>query len=180
MNLVFVYGPPAVGKHTVGSELARLTGYRLFHNHLTIPAVNAIFEEESHPERGRLLKDLRLTSIAAAAKVGINLIFTASYSGDPDDQVFIQNIADIVEGTPGGQMMYVQLTAPQDVLLARVGNESRVLLNAQKITNPQAYLKRLARRDIWVSVVYDGILTLDTTKTSPPHMARMIVEHFQL
>jgi len=34
MNLVFLHGPAASGKLTVGRELSRLTGYRLFHNHL--------------------------------------------------------------------------------------------------------------------------------------------------
>jgi tRNA A37 N6-isopentenylltransferase MiaA len=33
MELLFIYGPAAVGKLTIGRELAKLTGYRLFHNH---------------------------------------------------------------------------------------------------------------------------------------------------
>ena len=36
MKLIFLYGRPAVGKVTVARELARLTGWRLFHNHLTV------------------------------------------------------------------------------------------------------------------------------------------------
>jgi shikimate kinase len=36
MKLVILFGPPAVGKMTVGQELANLTGFRLFHNHMTI------------------------------------------------------------------------------------------------------------------------------------------------
>jgi len=32
MNLVFLYGPPAAGKYTIGRELASLTGLALFHN----------------------------------------------------------------------------------------------------------------------------------------------------
>ncbi len=35
MQLVFLYGPPGVGKLTVGNALSALTGYKLFHNHLT-------------------------------------------------------------------------------------------------------------------------------------------------
>ncbi|MEO6875756.1 MAG: shikimate kinase, partial [Opitutaceae bacterium] len=34
--LVFIVGAPAVGKMTVGDALAKRTGLRLFHNHLTI------------------------------------------------------------------------------------------------------------------------------------------------
>jgi hypothetical protein len=36
MDLVFLYGPPAAGKFTVGRELAAITGFGLFHNHLTL------------------------------------------------------------------------------------------------------------------------------------------------
>jgi adenylate kinase family enzyme len=32
MHLVVIFGPPAVGKMTVGHELTKLTGYKLFHN----------------------------------------------------------------------------------------------------------------------------------------------------
>ncbi len=38
-TLVYLYGPPAVGKLTVATELQRLTGFRLFHNHLTVDAL---------------------------------------------------------------------------------------------------------------------------------------------
>ena len=44
MELLFIYGPAAVGKLTVGRELAKLTGFRHFHNHLTVDAVMAVFD----------------------------------------------------------------------------------------------------------------------------------------
>ena len=36
-------GNAAVGKMTVGQELMKLTGLRLFHNHMTIDSVIEIF-----------------------------------------------------------------------------------------------------------------------------------------
>jgi tRNA uridine 5-carbamoylmethylation protein Kti12 len=36
VKLIFISGMPAVGKLTVAQELAKLTGYRPFHNHLTV------------------------------------------------------------------------------------------------------------------------------------------------
>jgi len=33
MHLVMLFGPPAAGKMTVGAEIARPTGYKLFHTH---------------------------------------------------------------------------------------------------------------------------------------------------
>ena len=43
MKLVFLIGSGAVGKMTVGQELMKLTGLRLFHNHMTIEPVIALF-----------------------------------------------------------------------------------------------------------------------------------------
>jgi len=45
MKLIFIYGPPAVGKLTVAEELVKLHDYRLFHNHLTLDLVRNIYPE---------------------------------------------------------------------------------------------------------------------------------------
>ena len=44
MKLVIIFGPHAVGKMTVGQELAKRTGLKLFHNHMTIEVVSDLFE----------------------------------------------------------------------------------------------------------------------------------------
>ncbi|HET7067105.1 MAG TPA: hypothetical protein VFI21_05840 [Nocardioides sp.] len=36
MTLLFVFGPPAVGKMAVGRAIADASDFRLFHNHATI------------------------------------------------------------------------------------------------------------------------------------------------
>jgi cytidylate kinase len=43
MNLILLYGPPAVGKLTIAKEIARLTGFKVFHNQLTVNLAAAIF-----------------------------------------------------------------------------------------------------------------------------------------
>ena len=43
MRLIFVYGMPASGKLTVARELAELTGYKLFHNHLVVDLLLSVF-----------------------------------------------------------------------------------------------------------------------------------------
>lgn len=43
-NFIFLCGPQAVGKMTVGQELAKLTGYKLFYNHMTIEWTRFIFD----------------------------------------------------------------------------------------------------------------------------------------
>ena len=39
LKFVTIIGPQAVGKMTVGQELAKITGLKLFHNHMTIELV---------------------------------------------------------------------------------------------------------------------------------------------
>ena len=49
MNLVFIYGPPGVGKLSVARELARATGYKLFDNHVSIACAESVFEFGTKP-----------------------------------------------------------------------------------------------------------------------------------
>src|SRR5690349_6588669 len=75
MRLIFLYGQAASGKLTIARELAALTGFALFHNHLVVDAVVALFPFGS--ERFIRLREelwLRLFGEAAAAKQ--SLIFT--------------------------------------------------------------------------------------------------------
>lgn len=44
MKLVIIFGPQAVGKMTVGQSLAAMTGFKLFHNHMSIDFVSQFFD----------------------------------------------------------------------------------------------------------------------------------------
>lgn len=61
MNLIFIYGPPASGKYTVSQMLSELTGYKLFHNHLTYDTAYALFGDDVYTQatsRCRIQLDL--------------------------------------------------------------------------------------------------------------------------
>jgi hypothetical protein len=49
MRLIFLYGLPATGKHTVAQYLAALTGYKLFHNHLAVDLLLSVFDFGTQP-----------------------------------------------------------------------------------------------------------------------------------
>src|SRR6266704_1732140 len=100
MRLVFIYGPPASGKLTVATELAKLTGFKLFHNHVSIQFVQSIFEFGTK-NFWRLTGKYRLEMIEEATKEGINTIFTFVYSRDERDDQFVKQIIQRVE-THGG------------------------------------------------------------------------------
>jgi replication-associated recombination protein RarA len=80
VQLVFLYGPPGVGKYTIGVGLAARTGFRLLHNHLTVNLVSAVFERESDVWR-RMLEKVRRDIITEAAGQNVSLITTAVFNG---------------------------------------------------------------------------------------------------
>lgn len=58
MKLVIIFGPHAVGKMTVGQELSKITGLKLFHNHMTIDLVANFFDFDT-PQAKRLINLFR-------------------------------------------------------------------------------------------------------------------------
>src|SRR3954466_8663187 len=79
--LLFVVGPPAVGKMTVGAAIAQRTGLRLFHNHQTIDLVLRFFPFGTPPFQ-RLVVDLRrriLEEVAASDLPGIIFTFVRAF-----------------------------------------------------------------------------------------------------
>lgn len=176
MKLILLYGPPSAGKYTIGKALAERTGYKFFHNHLTVEAVRPIFDD-SDERRVELLCDLRARVIKAAAWSDQNTIFTLAYSGVVDDD-FITRLVDIVKKY-GGTVKFVQLYAPPKTLMDRIENESRKLLG--KASTQASLQKSLATRDHYATVKYPADnFRIDTTQQSPDQSAQLIIEHFEL
>ena len=71
-----MYGMPATGKLTVAQELARITGYKLFHNHLVVDLLLSVFEFGSTPFV-EMREQIWLSVFAHAGRSGMEgLIFT--------------------------------------------------------------------------------------------------------
>ena len=70
MRLIFLYGPPGVGKLTVATALQKLVGYRAFHNHLTFDLV-AAFLRPFTPDFLKMMHELRLRSLELAGDLGV-------------------------------------------------------------------------------------------------------------
>jgi AAA domain len=126
MHLVCIFGPPAVGKMTVGHELARLTGFRLFHNHMTVDPVLDIFPFGSPPFT-RLVDEFRRRIIEEAVAAGLpGLVFTFVWGLDSSgDRETVASYADIVEHA-GGRVSFVELAASLEERLVRNVTEFRL------------------------------------------------------
>src|SRR4051812_47418575 len=162
MELVIIFGPPAVGKMTVGHELCKLTSFKLFHNHMTIEPVLDIFPFGS-PPFGRLVNEFRRRIIEEAADAGLpGLIFTFVWGLElADDRDLMQSYVDIVEAR-GGRVHFVELYAEQSIRLAR--NETPLRLDRKR-----------SKRDVAASRVHlleidEGyVLNTSGTHRTPAH-----------
>ncbi|MGW5702949.1 AAA family ATPase [Amycolatopsis japonica] len=126
MDFVVIFGPPAVGKMTVGEELCELTGFKLFHNHMTVEPVLGIFPFGS-PPFGRLVNEFRRRVIEEAADAALpGLVFTYVWGLDlPEDTDLITSYVDIVRSR-GGRTRFVELYADLDERLERNTTELRL------------------------------------------------------
>jgi hypothetical protein len=122
MKLVFLHGPPAVGKLTVARELARLSGFNLFHNHLTVDLVTSLFPFGSEPFID-LREQIWLSAFAEAARQGLSFIFTFNPERTVRER-FIQDAIDVVESA-GGWVIFVELTCAEEELERRIEEGSR-------------------------------------------------------
>jgi len=122
MQLIFIHGPAACGKLTVATEVAAMTGLRLFHNHLTVDLVASLFEFGSEPFV-RLRESIWLEAFREAGEAGRSLIFTfhpeASVRHD-----FPQRVVSTVTAR-GGEVVFVELECSEGELERRVESESR-------------------------------------------------------
>ena len=176
MRLVYLYGPPGVGKLTVARELAALTGYPQLHNHLTVNLVSTLFPY-GNADFTRLLRQFRLVMTEEAVRADIDLIVTNVNSGSPDQHTFIQRLAEVVaEG--GGSTLFVQLICAHDVWLTRIADESRRA--ESKPTDPDLILRLFEQKDPFAPLPFEPRLTLDTTHLSPGEAAAQIVAHYAL
>lgn len=169
-HLVFLYGPPAVGKLTVASELAERRDFRVLHNHVTIDAVVEVLPFGSDAfwaAVGRLRRDL----VESAAREGVDLVYTFVFA--PGDEPHVDAIVGAYEDV-GGSVMFVQLVAPPDELLRRVGNSSRSAHG--KITDAETLRRFLAERDVYAAIPRRESLTIDLGVTAAGEAANRIIE----
>ena len=183
MKLVFLVGNGAVGKMTVGQELAKITALRLFHNHMTIEPVLEIFGDY-HREAVAGMREVIFREFAKSDQYG--LIHTIMWAFDcQEDWDYIFHVAELFK-EQGAELYCVELVASQEVRLERNETENRLAHKPSK-RDLEASRRRVLEMDrqyrfesLPGEIPFENYLRLDNTHLPPEEAARIIKERFAL
>lgn len=176
MNLLFLYGKPATGKLTVARELARITGYKLFHNHQTVDLLLSVFEFGSKP-----FIDLREEVwLAVIKRAAIERLTGMVFTFAPEMTVrrsFIPQVLDIVEGA-GSRVRFIETTCPMEEVYRRIDNQSR--RNTGKLTDHEVYEKLEKQGVFATSHMPKADVVIDTSTLTPEEAAVKIAKELRI
>lgn len=186
MKLIIIFGPPAVGKMTVGQELAKTTNLKLFHNHMSLELVNNFFDFGTANFR-RLDKAIRFeifNELAISELEGV--IFTMVWDLDyKEDEEYIDQIVKIFE-QKGANTYYIELKATLNERLIRNKDEHRLQHKPSKrdvdfsekclLNFEQEYRMNTSTGDLPNKI----ILTIDNTNLEAFEVAKIIKRHIEI
>lgn len=160
MLVVFIHGPVAAGKRTVGACLSDATGLPLFHNHLAVDLARTLFGLFTEP-----FVSLRATiwreAFSEAARAEQSFIFTFTPEASVD-RGLIDELTRIIVAA-GGRVHFVELTCSRGEILRRLSNPDRL----SKLNDPRVY--EAVERDGGFAFppMPPSSLTIDTATLSP-------------
>ena len=186
MAVVFLIGPPAVGKMTVGQALERRTGFTLFHNHVSIEMVAPYFSYGT-PKGRRLVTQVRDAFFEAFAEnTEASFIFTFVWAFDvPSERSYIEGIAEQFVKA-GHDISWVELEADFQERLKRNLTENRLAHKPTKrdLDWSDQHIREVEETHRFNSapgeMPYAHYLRLDTSQLTADDTAQRICVHFGL
>ena len=183
MKLVLLIGAGAVGKMTVGQELAKITDLRLYHGHMDIEIGVAVFGKRV-AKVDRRIREAIFEEFANSDLYG--MIFTYMWAFDhQSDWDYIDSLVDIFR-RKGSDIYYVELVAPQEIRLQRHTTENRLQHKASKrnlewstallLNEDEKY--RLVSND--GEIPFENYIKIDNSYLTPIEVAKMIKNKFEL
>lgn len=188
MKFVIIFGPQAVWKMTVGHELEKITGLKLFHNHMTIDLIAPLFGYWSKAPIGKaLVEEFRNRIFEEFAKSDNEwMIFTYVWAFDLiEDQDYIEKISHIFKSR-WSDIYWIELEANINERIKRNITPHRLKHKPTKRDTKwsENELKesmkehRLNSKE-W-EIKYENYMKIDNTNLNPDEVAKMIVRKFWL
>lgn len=187
-TFVIIMGPHAVGKMTVGQELAKITGLRLFHNHMSIELARKLFAPDEKEEFDSLIRTIRQNVFDIFAKRNLpGLIFTYMCVFDRQDGLdYLTGLIELFKSN-GAKCCVVELCADFDVRLVRNKSENRLLHKESKRDLDWSEAEMRSTSEKYRLNSYDGeelpfenYMKLDNTNIAPDEVAKMIKTRFAI
>src|SRR5207237_8279286 len=144
---------------TVATELVKLTGFKLFDNHVSIDFVKSVFEFGTR-RYWKLIEKYRLSMFNEAAKHGINTIFTFVYDKASDNPFVKKTIQTI--SREGGSVCFVRLFCDEEELARRVKGKGR--REAGKVSTKRLLGRVLKRHGLGFGILFQTWLGIHTTR----------------
>ena len=176
MKLIFLFGLPGVGKLTVARELAKLTDFKLFHNHLVVDLVESVFEFGSLPFV-ELREQIWLAVFSQAAEANLSgLIFTFAYDRTVRFS-FIEHTQELIKRS-GGEVLFVELKCSTEEIERRIEHPSRQRFG--KLSHVERF-RELKEAGAFIDPgLPKDRLVVDTTELSAFDAADLIVGRLKL
>lgn len=187
-TLVIIIGPHAVGKMTVGQELAKITELRLFHNHMSIELTRKLFapnEKDAFRELNESIRNKVFEIFSRGDFPG--LIFTYMCAFDVDDNIeYLVNLIDRFKAN-GARCYVVELYADFELRLERNKSENRLYHKESKRDIEWSESEMRTTSEKYRLNSYDGevlpfenYIKIDNTNRSPEEVANIIKERFKI
>ena len=185
-NFILICGPQAVGKMTVGQELAKISGYRLLYNHMTIEVVRKIFDYDKKVfnKMNADIRNLMLNEFSKSNEKGI--IFTGCLDFGQDLEEELKQLRD---WTKGYEKIYViELQTTLEERLRRNKTENRLKYKESKRNiewSKQELLKSMEKHKFnsdegQGEKLFENFIKIDNTNISAEYVAKIIKEKFDL
>ena len=187
MKHIWIFGPPAVGKMTVGQELEKITGLILFHNHMVMDLV-AHFRNTMNEEDCKRLTKMFIEEIleAVAKSDSPGLIYTSvSTFSNKASWDYSMKLIDIFESR-GADIYFVELEADVDVRIERNKTPERL---AHKPSKRNIELSEKGLRNSYINerqnsyegeIKRENYIRINNTNLSPDEVAKIIRDRFLL
>jgi hypothetical protein len=175
MTLLFLYGPPGVGKLTAAKHLCDRLGFRLFHNHLVVDLLTPVFEFGSEPFV-ELREQIWLSVFAETARRDASLVFTFAPERTVTPEFIQATIRTVADN--GGETLFVELTSSREELERRVEEPSRLAYGKLSSRQKMGELEASGAFDYVMPI--EPALRVDTTLLSAEEAAARIIEELDL
>lgn len=166
MFVVFIHGPAASGKHTVGTMLARRTGLPLFHNHLAVDLATALFDFGT-PSCARLRAEVWRSAFRECANASRSFIFTFTPDATVDPS-HVDELVGMIEAADGA-VLFVELVCSRPTIMARLQNDSRKRFG--KLTEPAMYESIASAGGFEFPDLPEPVVRIDTDSFAPEESA---------